>query len=165
MKEINGRINNTDISDSNSILISTNNILEYFVPKKYKFNATSIMKINANIRQDNNIIKKCNIKIIRFNKRKCLFYNLFLTSFITLFFKLNFENIIISNNSFITLKVSQIGTQKIFGDGYSFTKPNEIWIDDIKQNNVINSHNLNPTNIVKLVWTNTITNCTCMFFG
>ena len=165
MKEINGRINNTDISDSNSILISTNKILEYFVPKKYKFNTTSIMKINANIRQDNNIIKKCNIKIFRFNKRKCLFYNLFLTSFIALFFKLNFENIIISNNSFITLKVSQIGTQKIFGDGDSFTKPNEIWIDDIKQNNVINSHNLNPTNIVKLVWTNTITNCTCMFFG
>ena len=51
MKEINGRINNTDISDSNSILISTNKILEYFVPKKYKFNTTSIMKINANIRQ------------------------------------------------------------------------------------------------------------------
>ena len=63
-------------------------------------------------------------------------------------------------NSTITLKVSQSGEQKLFHLG---TKPNEVLIDNITQQNIQNSYNLTPSNIVKLIWTNDITNCVSMF--
>ena len=73
------------------------------------------------------------------------------------------SNLIIYKDSYITLKVSQPGTHKIFDSG---TNPDEIWIDGIKkEDSVTSSFNLNPSNIVKLIWTNEITTCDNMFNG
>ena len=73
------------------------------------------------------------------------------------------SNLIIYKDSYITLKVSQPGTHKIFHSG---TNPDEIWIDGIKtEDSVTSSFNLNPSNIVKLIWTKEITTCDNMFNG
>jgi hypothetical protein len=56
-------------------------------------------------------------------------------------FLTNCQNRIISNDSIITLKVSQIGVQKIFNGG---TEPDEIWIDNSYIANMTsNIYNLN----------------------
>ena len=73
------------------------------------------------------------------------------------------SNLILYKDSSITLKVSQSGEQKIFNGG---TTPDEIWIDGIKtEDSVTSSFNLNPSNIVKLIWTKEITTCDNMFNG
>ena len=77
-------------------------------------------------------------------------------------YKLNCQNIIALKDSIITLKVSRNGLQKIFNYG---TKPDEIWKDDTKLQTISNTYNLNPSNIVKLKWTNDITECQSMFEG
>ena len=65
----------------------------------------------------------------------------------------------------VTLKVSQSGIQKIFSDDNNqFSKPNEIWIEDIRRS-LNNSYDLNPLNIVNLIWTEDISNCAYMFKG
>ena len=73
------------------------------------------------------------------------------------------SNLILYKDSSKTLKVSQSGEQKIFNDG---TTPDEILVDNntISQS-ATNLINLNPSNIVKLIWTNKITTCNHMFDG
>ena len=75
---------------------------------------------------------------------------------------------ILSKNSNVTLKVSKTGLTQIFSNEIcnvnAPTKPNEIYIDKIKQQGAINNiYNLTPDNIVELIWTVDITECTCMF--
>ena len=53
--------------------------------------------------------------------------------------------------SVVTLKVSEDGDKKIFGSGELFTKPDEVWIDELKQDNVENHYTIYTTNIIKLV--------------
>ena len=112
--------------------------------------------------------KETRIKI-KLNKIRLLLYYsfIFLITLISPKSNLLIKNL--SKYSYVTLKVSTNGLTRIFYNetcqDYSFTKPNEVWIDNIKQPNVTNSYQLIPTNIVKLKWTNKINNCSFMFYG
>ena len=103
---------------------------------------------------DNNI--KCILKI----------RNLLLI-FIFIIPKTNLQDVINSNYSFVTLKVSGQGYKKVFYDKncsrYMFTRPNEVYINQTKQDKVHHSYDLNSGDIVKLVWNETIMGCGCMF--
>ena len=74
-----------------------------------------------------------------------------------------------SYNSIITIKVQGSGIQSIFYGGSTcsagtFTRPKEIHINNIKQDNIMDKYNfINSTNFVKLIWNNTISNCNCLF--
>ena len=93
------------------------------------------------------------VKLIK--KSLLLFSDLIILLVISIIFIMNCQN----KNSTITLKVSHNRYQKIFNIGI---KPNEVWIDSIKLPNVSNSYNLNETNMVKLIWTENISNCQSM---
>ena len=89
--------------------------------------------------------------------------------------KSNSENIIYLNescSSYLTFKVNGNGVTKIFYDEKCFnnkkyiTKPDEVYIDDnLQEGPVKSSYDLNPNNIVKLIWENEIRECACMFRG
>ena len=56
---------------------------------------------------------------------------------------LSYQNSILYEDSVITLKVIGGLNQKIFnGDGQFFTKPDEIWIDGLKKDNVQNNYEI-----------------------
>ena len=62
---------------------------------------------------------------------------------------------IISEFSYITLKISGIGQKKIFSDEYTKNYPDEIYINGIKQTNITNEYQLNNiNNTIKFVWYN-----------
>ena len=120
------------------------------VPKKI-----SIIKRNKDTNKEN----------IKSFYRELDFYDLIILLLITSIFNLSYQNSLIFTDSYITLKVSGGNSQKIFGDGTDFTKPDEVWID-INNIPVVNSlNNLSPTNIIKLVWKTDITKCQFMFKG
>ena len=51
-------------------------------------------------------------------------------------------------------------------EDYDYTRPTEIYINNIKQDEVKNKYTFNETiNIVILIWNNTITNCYGMFYS
>ena len=103
----------------------------------------------------NEIFQKGIIYKIKFNKKELLFNYLIILLLILIIFLAKCQD------SIITLKVSETGLQKIFNSG---TKPDEVLIDNISQN-ITNSYQLEPTNIVKLIWTNEIIDCKYMFYG
>ena len=74
--------------------------------------------------------------------------------------------LMIFKESIVTLKVSGEGQAKVFYDGIcqksQFSKPNKVYIDE-EEMPVQSIYNLNPQNIVKLIWENDITECRCMF--
>ena len=79
------------------------------------------------------------------------------------------QNMFYSYNSIITIKVQGSGQQSIFYGGSScnggiFNRPDEIHIENIKQNDVKDKYNFeNNINTVKLVWYNTFSICNCLF--
>ena len=91
------------------------------------------------------------------------FYDIIILLLISTILCLSYQNSIIYCESVVTLKVSEDGDQKIFGDGEFFTKPDEVWIDELKQDNVENHYTIYTANIIKLVWTNEIEGCESMF--
>ena len=147
----------------NSNLSFQNINLKFINQQKDKINKVSVVnKKSKNINLFYVNKQKYNQKNLRFIKREFAISKIIRLLLIQIFFELYSGNIILSNDSIVTLKVSGNGEQKIFNSG---TNPNEIWIDNTKQNNIINTYNLNPTNIIKLKWTNDITNCNKMFQG
>ena len=123
-----------------------------------------LTKENKNKKQKN---KKTSINIKTKSKSRYLLIYIFLFSIIS---ELNFQNQLDSNISYVTLKFSGAGNKRIFYDKnwsrYSpFTRPNEVFINEIKQDNINYSYNLNNSDIVKLVWKEKITGCECMFMG
>ena len=81
-------------------------------------------------------------------------------------FELGFkQRKIYSLSSNITIKIQGIDIQSIFyGSGGSFPLPNEIYINDIKQNDIKDKYNFNKyLNIVKLVWLSTFSQCNYLF--
>ena len=90
-------------------------------------------------------------------------YDLIILLIISTILNLSYQNPIIYEDSIITLKVSSIGENKIFGDGTEFTKPNEVWIDTDKKVDLEKNYYDFPTNIIKLRWTEEITGCESMF--
>ena len=116
--------------------------------------------------------KRYNKKIIMFNKRKNLLYNLLLLllSILNIYISLSQETDD-SIYSYVILKVvkgqnkvySDLGGKKDKGCSPAFTKPDEIYINkDSVENKPL--HNFTKKeNIVKLIWKKNITNCRCMF--
>ena len=134
------------------------------------------------INRNNNINKKENLNKRQLMTRNYFFLNnieklnktnyLIIILYLNLFFNNNLttEKAILLNSSNITIKINNSGTQKIFeeiNDWYGktiFTRPDEVYINGIRQNQVQNQYYLNRTeNYIKLVWNNTISNCNCLF--
>ena len=141
----------------NQSIIFKNKNFEFF-EEIYKTVILIIIKALNKI-TPNEVCQKKGKEKIRFINKQILFYYLLIISLIT---TINFKHSIIYKDSIVTLRVYNGQQQKIFNSG---TKPNEVWIDNIKQQNVSNSYQLEPTNIVKLKWTNEINDCYFMFYG
>ena len=141
----------------NQSIIFKNKNFEFF-EEIYKTVILIIIKALNKI-TPNEVCQKKRKEKIRFINKQILFYYLLIISLIT---TINFKHSIIYKDSIVTLRVYNGQQQKIFNSG---TKPNEVWIDNIKQQNVSNSYQLEPTNIVKLKWTNEINDCHFMFYG
>ena len=134
-------------------------------------NFNLIIKTNIN---DRNISQKTINKKNRSNKN---IYELIFTSllFINVFIYIlsKHENISIKYESnYIILKINKTGLQNVFthnnGSGafpkYNF--PDEIYINEEKQNDINYQYNLNKTeNEIKLMWNNSINNSAFMFFA
>ena len=72
-------------------------------------------------------------------------------------------NNILSYFSNITIRISGPGTHVIFNTEF-YNRPNYIYINDIKQDYVINNYNfIKNENIIKLVWNNEFSNCNNLF--
>ena len=108
-------------------------------------------------------------KIIRRSTLKNI-YSIIILFLILNGFSFKFEQVKISSfSSNITIKVKGSGMQSIFFGGDTcnkgmFTFPNEIHVNNIKQNDIKDKYNLiNPINTVKLIWDNANNNCNCLF--
>ena len=88
-------------------------------------------------------------------------YDFIILLLIASIFNLSCQNSLIYQDSYITLKVSGFGYQKIFSN--SIGLPNKVWIETNEFDDVQNIYNLDPANIIKLIWTNDITPCQNMF--
>ena len=108
------------------------------------------------IPEHNYIISKTSIFII-FNKNKSFIKRrLSLFCFIILF------HIIKLDNSYITLRLTSTGNKAILYSGYSI-KPSEVFIDG-NPKEILNSYDVDETNIIKLKFNTSITDCYMMFF-
>ena len=89
--------------------------------------------------------------------------------YIFLFFQLSslrndFIHRMNSYSSEITLKIQTKGINKLFNK--NFENPDEIIINNIKQEKISNEYYLNTTeNIIKLIWIDILDNCENMFMG
>ena len=91
-----------------------------------------------------------------------------------LLLNLSYTKIITFKSSSITIKIKGTGEQNIIYGGWSnsicyrLTRgPDEIYINDVKQETVDYKYNFNDEreiNIVELIWINDLTKCHCMFF-
>ena len=94
----------------------------------------------------------------------------YLIIILLIFFNYSGQRSICSFYSNITIKIRGSGTQSIFYGGNSceegriFTKPDEIYINDIRQTNLSYKYDLSQmVNTIKFVWKNSINNCNCLF--
>ena len=94
----------------------------------------------------------------------------YLIIILLIFFNYSGQRSICSFYSNITIKIRGSGTQSIFYGGNSceegriFTKPDEIYINDIRQTNLSDKYDLSQmVNTIKFVWKNSINNCNCLF--
>ena len=108
------------------------------------------------IPEHNYIISKTSIFNI-FNKNKS-----FLKRRLSLFFFLLLFHIIKLDNSYITLRLTSTGNKAILYSGYSI-KPSEVFIDG-NPKEILNSYDVDETNIIKLKFNTSITDCYMMFF-
>ena len=75
-------------------------------------------------------------------------------------------NEIFSYFSNITLKIEKSGNFKILGDYYKGPLPDEIYINEVKQNEIRHNYEFEETNnTIKLIWYNNINTTKCMFNG
>ena len=111
------------------------------------------IKINFKVQNKISIIKRNKHANKENIKRKLDFYNLIMILLITSLLNLSYQNLLIYQDSEITLKVSGGNGQKIFGDNTThFTISNEVWIDTNNISPITYIHNnLNSANIIKLV--------------
>ena len=126
---------------------------------------------NNEIISKNNIIKNNLINSIKMHNKTI--YLIIILSLVTI--NISFENLIIYYGfSNITLKIRGPGKQSIFYGNEceinsvktNIIRPNEVYIDEIKQPDANNEYNFEEkTYFIKLVWNNVINNCDCLFKG
>ena len=121
----------------------------------------SINKISKN-----EIFKLKLIEKTKFNKKELLFFEFITLLLISIIFRINCQYSLIYKDSIITLKVSKIGQQKIFNNDEI---PDKIYKDEHEIPQNLSSPiviDLNPYNIIKLIWTTKeIFQCCRMFLG
>ena len=111
-------------------------------------------------------VKETKERITFVNGRLIFFYLIDLLV-ISNIFESNSQNLIISKDSIITLRVSKSGMQKIYYDSICFdteiSKPSKVFIDENEKNPPNHSYDLHPGNIISLIWNYPISECGCMF--
>ena len=127
-------------------------------------------KITSKIIQRGILKNKTKRKFNNFNNKNEYCFTIIIIFLIFHNFSYRFElgfkqRKIYSLSSNITIKIQGIDIQSIFyGSGGSFPLPNEIYINDIKQNDIKDKYNFNKyLNIVKLVWSSTFSQCNYLF--
>ena len=108
-------------------------------------------------------IKRKNSKIYATRSCQIIFFYI-LTTLIISIWSIKYEYCIFNSKySYITLKVAALKDIKIFS---SYTYPDEIYINGIKQNVINYSYYFNLSdNLVELIWNNTIKSLQIMFCG
>ena len=127
------------------------------------------------------IKKKANTndKDVKNNSRRIIFKNInkmiiIFSLLFTLFISINSTVDNFSKNetniSYITLRIKDTGLKNVFNGFYSpdcfpfFPNPNEVYINNIKQDEVLSQYNFNETdNEIVLLWNETMTRCNCLF--
>ena len=85
--------------------------------------------------------------------------------FLALFFEFK-QRIIKSGLSSINLKANGIGDVKVLSDYFIDNLPKEVWINDIRHNEINNTYNLkNSENNITLIWQDEIKTLNNMFSG
>ena len=140
------------------------------ISKKEEKNYMNPIKINS----EKNIFSPENKhEIIRhqdfYNKRLNMFLVIMIFLIFPSFSHETKKRFFFSYSSNITIMVQGIGMQSIFYGGTScgnsiFTKPEEVYINNIRQDIVKDKYNFTKSpNIIKLVWSSTMSNCNCLF--
>ena len=149
------------------------------IERKSKENKEKQISIKKNINVTN-IFLKLIIKRNNFKKNIILNNNIRFIVSVYLAINLIISNLSIKNylssfiykNSYISLKIKGTGNLYIFGNNkngitcsYDMPPlPDEIYINEIKQENINNNYYFNESeNTVKLIWENNINKTTCMF--
>ena len=127
------------------------------------------------------IKKKANTndKDVKNNSRRIIFKNInkmiiIFSLLFTLFISINSTVDNFSKNetniSYITLRIKDTGLKNVFNGAFFpdcfpfFSKPNEVYINNIKQDEVLSQYNFNETdNEIVLLWNETVTRCNCLF--
>ena len=120
---------------------------------------------------NNKRIKHINISIKNERLYKIFTFYIFINLFFGIIPKKKANNLIYSQNSIITLKINSPGNVYIYHDDFIFScypnsppLPDEIYINDIKQNNIKTNYDFEEgEHNIKLIWENYITSTRCMF--
>ena len=161
------RIKETSFYDH--IRNNTGKIQEFFsqISKEYIFYSSELKK-NLNINDKGIKIKPKKISFKNINKM--IIYILLFTLFISIISIVNNFSINETSISYITLRIKDTGLKKVFNGGYYpdcfpyFPRPNEVYINNIKQNEVLSRYDFNETdNEIILLWNETVTSCNCLF--
>ena len=142
-----------------------------FFSKSQKEYISHLSQLKKKVYLNDKDIKNKSKRIIPENINKMFMCSLFFTlviSFIPIVdnFSKNETNI-----SYITLRIKDTGLKSVYGFLYSdcfplFPKPNEVYINNIKQDEVKIRYNFNETNNeIILIWNETVINCNCLFLG
>ena len=109
-------------------------------------------------------------KIKRYQKPLFIFGMINILILFILFNAISNMNDIIMKSSYISLKINGPGIKTVTSNIISpscyprYKQPDEIYINNIKQERVSNYYNFNDTeNEVKLVWNEPVTSCNCLF--
>ena len=92
-------------------------------------------------------------------------YLIFFLIIIQISLSMKINNIILSNNSWIIIKINQTGVHKIISESFK-QMPNEIYINGINQSPIQSHYNLNESiNYIKLLWNNELDSCCDKMFS
>ena len=152
---------------NNNLIMKGNNNIN----KTYLITGEGLMKIikdkNGFFEDKNKSRKYINFKEYLINNN--IFRNIYLIIIISLFQTvLSNNNIKFIENKFsnVTLKINGIGEKRVFGSDLNYQDyPKIIYINEIKQNRITYTYNLNETdNFVELIWDKSISTCYHMFY-
>ena len=144
-------------TDSLNRLNKENNNKNEKITQKEEKKKTIFLKVK-------NLIIKEKVKKDKKLKRKVLFGDIIIILIISFISNSTCQRYLKFKDSTITLKFSSRGVHKVFHNEIC-TVPNEIYINEVKQNSVNTKYDLNSGDIVKLVWKNNINECKYMFYN
>ena len=138
--------------------------------EKYKYNSFFYFVNKFERNKDLNIKKSC-IKLNKefihvLKKNKFKEFEIFIIYIIFFSFFISF----VYSSSSISLRIYGTGKKKVFLNNPTpdclprFTLPNEVYINNVKQDQVVSEYNfVEENNKIILVWNDTVTRCNCLF--